>query len=72
MASRSHLSKETIVFIEQIKKDKGKIRLLHKGSSLKLCLVAEGKKQILTQDLRQQWSGIQPQVKQFANIQVLR
>ena len=43
VASRSHLSKETTDFIEKIKKDKGKIRLLNKGSSLKLCLVAEGK-----------------------------
>ena len=43
VASRSHSSQETIDFIEKIKKDKGNIRLLNKGSSLKLCLVAEGK-----------------------------
>ncbi|MAZ54914.1 MAG: 3'(2'),5'-bisphosphate nucleotidase [Flavobacteriales bacterium] len=43
VASRSHSSQETIDFIKKIKKDKGDIRLLNKGSSLKLCLVAEGK-----------------------------
>ena len=42
VASRSHLSKETVDFIEEIKKDKGDINLISKGSSLKLCLVAEG------------------------------
>ena len=42
VASRSHLSKQTLDFIEGIKKDKGDIHLISKGSSLKLCLVAEG------------------------------
>jgi len=42
VASRSHLSKETLDFIEGIKKDKGDVHLISKGSSLKLCLVAEG------------------------------
>tara|TARA_B100001057_G_scaffold247578_1_gene247912 strand:- start:3178 stop:3969 length:792 start_codon:yes stop_codon:yes gene_type:complete len=42
VASRSHLSKETVDFIEEIKKNKGDINLISKGSSLKLCLVAEG------------------------------
>ncbi len=42
VASRSHLSDETIDFIEEKKKEKGDIHLISKGSSLKLCLVAEG------------------------------
>lgn len=42
VASRSHLSDETADFIEEVKKEKGEIRLISKGSSLKLCLVAEG------------------------------
>jgi len=42
VASRSHLSDETIDFIEEIKKEKGDVHLISKGSSLKLCLVAEG------------------------------
>ena len=42
VASRSHLSDETANFIEELKKEKGEIHLISKGSSLKLCLVAEG------------------------------
>ena len=42
VASRSHLSDETIDFIEEMKKEKGDVHLISKGSSLKLCLVAEG------------------------------
>ena len=42
VASRSHLSKETLDFIEEIKQDKKDVHLISKGSSLKLCLVAEG------------------------------
>ena len=42
VVSRSHLSDETVCFIEEIKKEKGDVHLISKGSSLKLCLVAEG------------------------------
>ncbi len=42
VASRSHLSDETVDFIEKLKKEKGDVHLISKGSSLKLCLVAEG------------------------------
>ncbi len=42
VASRSHLSPETQVFIDQCKKEQGQIETISKGSSLKLCLVAEG------------------------------
>ena len=42
VASRSHLNLETEQFINNLKKDKGKINLISKGSSLKMCLVAEG------------------------------
>jgi 3'(2'), 5'-bisphosphate nucleotidase len=42
VASRSHLSDETVDFIEELKKEKGDVHLISKGSSLKLCLVAEG------------------------------
>ena len=42
VASRSHLSKETLNFIEEIKRDNKDVHLISKGSSLKLCLVAEG------------------------------
>jgi len=41
VASRSHLSHETSVFIDNIKTDKPK-ELISVGSSLKFCLVAEG------------------------------
>ena len=42
VASRSHLSPETSVFIAEKEKEHGEIISLSKGSSLKLCLVAEG------------------------------
>lgn len=43
VASRSHLSKETEDYIETLKEKYGKVELASAGSSLKLCLVAEGK-----------------------------
>lgn len=42
VASRSHLSPETEDFIESLRKEHGKVELISKGSSLKLCMVAEG------------------------------
>ncbi len=42
VASRSHLSTETAEFIENLKKDHTNIQTVSKGSSLKLCLIAEG------------------------------
>jgi 3'(2'), 5'-bisphosphate nucleotidase len=45
VASRSHMSDETQVFIDAINTDKGK-ELISIGSSLKICLVAEGKADI--------------------------
>jgi len=42
VASRSHISKETEDFIEQLKSKYGNIELISKGSSLKLCMIAEG------------------------------
>jgi 3'(2'), 5'-bisphosphate nucleotidase len=42
VASRSHLSPETEQFIDEKKKLHGEINIISAGSSLKLCLVAEG------------------------------
>ena len=42
VASRSHLSKETEDFIKEMKMKHGKVETISKGSSLKLCMVAEG------------------------------
>lgn len=42
VASRSHLSAETSDFIEKIGKSHPNIELVSKGSSLKICLIAEG------------------------------
>ncbi|MEC8611030.1 MAG: 3'(2'),5'-bisphosphate nucleotidase CysQ [Bacteroidota bacterium] len=42
VASRSHLSDETQAFIDQMKSQHGAVELISKGSSLKLCMVAEG------------------------------
>lgn len=43
VASRSHMSPETEEFVETLKKKHEKIEITSMGSSLKLCLVAEGK-----------------------------
>lgn len=42
VASRSHLSPETETFIEEMRQEHEDIRLVSSGSSLKICLVAEG------------------------------
>lgn len=42
VASRSHLSEETQLFIDKLKQQTEKLISVSKGSSLKLCLVAEG------------------------------
>ena len=43
VGSRSHMSAETEAFFEQKKKDHGNVEIMAVGSSLKLCMVAEGK-----------------------------
>lgn len=42
VASRSHLSSETYHHLEKLKSSKGEIELINSGSSLKICMVAEG------------------------------
>jgi 3'(2'), 5'-bisphosphate nucleotidase len=42
VASRSHMTPETLAFVEAEKSARGEVELVSKGSSLKLCLVAEG------------------------------
>jgi 3'(2'), 5'-bisphosphate nucleotidase len=42
VASRSHLSPETKTYIEQLQKKYNDITIMSKGSSLKICMVAEG------------------------------
>lgn len=42
VASRSHLSDQTEQFIESLRADHKSVELVSKGSSLKICLVAEG------------------------------
>lgn len=46
VASRSHMSTETENFIKSKEKEKGKVELMSMGSSLKICLVAQGKADI--------------------------
>lgn len=43
VASRSHLSPETEVYIETKRHQHGEVELISSGSSIKICLVAEGK-----------------------------
>jgi len=42
VGSRSHMSQETLDFIEDLKQDGKEVGIVSKGSSLKFCLVAEG------------------------------
>ena len=42
VASRSHMSPETEDYVQQMKNKHGAVNLISKGSSLKLCMVAEG------------------------------
>ena len=42
VASKSHLSPETEEYITSLEKEHGKVETISKGSSLKLCMVAEG------------------------------
>ena len=46
VASRSHLSPETEAFINDLRRDHPELQLVSSGSSLKICLVAEGKADI--------------------------
>ena len=46
VASRSHMSSETEAYVEKLGKTHRDIEIVSKGSSLKLCLVAEGKADI--------------------------
>lgn len=43
VASRSHLTPETEAYIEEMKKQYDLVELISSGSSIKICLVAEGK-----------------------------
>jgi len=42
VASRSHMSKETEEYVQEMRNIHGEVHLISKGSSLKLCMVAEG------------------------------
>lgn len=46
VASRSHMNEDTKSFIEGLKADYENVQIVSKGSSLKFCLVAEGKANI--------------------------
>lgn len=43
VASRSHLTPETQAYIDEMKKEHAHVETVSRGSSLKLCLIAEGK-----------------------------
>lgn len=42
VASRSHMSPETETYVDDMRQKHGSVKLISKGSSLKLCMVAEG------------------------------
>jgi len=42
VGSRSHMSEETLAYVEQMRQQHGEVEMVSMGSSLKLCLVAEG------------------------------
>lgn len=43
VGSRSHMSQETLDYVEDLKQQGKEVHIVSKGSSLKFCLVAEGK-----------------------------
>ena len=43
VASRSHMSSKTESYVKEMRNKHGSVNLISKGSSLKLCLIAEGK-----------------------------
>ena len=71
VASRSHLSKETETYVQNLRTKHGKIEFISIGSSLKLCMVAEGKANCY-QDLHQLWNGTQRLDKLFAKLRDFR
>ena len=42
VGSRSHMNEETENFLKQYREKHGEVAILSKGSSLKMCMVAEG------------------------------
>ncbi len=46
VGSRSHLSQQTQTYFEQLRSEKGEIEIITKGSSIKICMIAEGKADI--------------------------
>lgn len=46
VGSRSHMSPETEAFMAELEQEHGSIEILSRGSSLKLCMVAEGSAQV--------------------------
>lgn len=46
VGSRSHLSEETKEYVEKLKEEFGEVEMVSMGSSLKICLVAEGQADI--------------------------
>ena len=59
VASRSHMSPETEAYVEKARAEHGEVNLISKGSSLKLCMVAEGRR-TPTRDSPPPWSGTPP------------
>ncbi|MBN2596980.1 3'(2'),5'-bisphosphate nucleotidase CysQ [Labilibaculum sp.] len=46
VGSRSHMSKETKDFISNLQEEHDEVELISKGSSLKLCMIAEGEAEV--------------------------
>ena len=46
VGSRSHMNQETKDFIAKLQKDNDEVELISKGSSLKLCMIAEGEAEV--------------------------
>lgn len=46
LGSRSHMNDETKAYIEKLEKEHGNIKIMSRGSSLKFCMITEGKADI--------------------------
>ena len=62
------MSPETQEYVDEMKKIHGEIDLISKGSSLKLCMVAEGTADA-TRDSLRPWNGTQLQGQRCVKLQ---
>ena len=66
IGSRSHTSEEFSEFVKRLEAKYGNVEFISSGSSLKLCIVAEGKADVYPR-FGPQWNGIPQPARQLSN-----